>query len=138
MRKDVYIKIKGLQLGSEEDPIESKLQGTYSLINGSHYISYEEKLSENQLTTKNIIKISPSQVSITKKDFINTQMVFDTKEITNTDYHTQYGSIKLEVRTKSIIIVDKPDLLELKMEYSLLSGESLISDNQIIIEIIPV
>ena len=58
-------------------------------------------------------------------------------EITSNYYHTQYGSISLSIRTKSIVIKDKPDLFELKMEYSLLSGDSLISDNQIYITLLP-
>lgn len=138
MTKNVFIEIKGLQLGSEEEPIESKLQGTYSLINGSHYISYEEKLLDNNITTKNIMKVSSGLVSITKKDAMNTKMVFDTKEITNTDYYTQYGSINLGIKTKSIIIEEKPDLLELRMEYFLLSGDSLISENRINIKVMSV
>jgi len=137
MTKNVLIKIKGLQLGLEEETIEANLQGRYGVINGSHCISYEEKLSDNDSVTKNIIKATSDRVIITKKNGVDTRLEFDPKKITGTVYHTPYGNISLSIRTKAISIKDGPDLLELNLEYSLLSAGSLISDNKVNIKVTP-
>ena len=138
MTGNVFITIKSLQLGFEDNPIETKLQGSYSFINGSHYISYEEKLSDSNTAEKNIIRISPDRVTVTKKGTATTKLVFDEKETTDAVYLTPYGSISMSVMTKTIRIEINPDLIELMLEYSMLSGGAMIYDNQIIIKIINV
>lgn len=137
MTERVYISIIGRQPGGEDKPIETKLPGRYCLINGRHCISYEERPADSEYVTKNIIKASGDQVTIIKKNGVESRLVFDQKRITSTDYHTPFGSINLSIRTKSIAIKESQDLIELKLEYSLLSGNTLVSDNMVNIKITP-
>jgi len=132
----VFIEIEGRQPGSGDEPIETRLQGRYGLINGSHCISYEERLSDGNIS-KNIIKAAADRVTVSRKNGLDTRLVFAQGKITGADYHTPYGSISMSIRTKSITVVNNPDLIEISLEYSLLSGESLISDNQLKIRITP-
>lgn len=137
MTRNVCIKIKGLQPGFGDEPIETTLFGSYGKINGKHCISYEDKLSGSDAVTKNLIKASCDQVSVTKKNGVETKLIFDINEITSADYHTPYGNLNMSIKTKSIKISDNPDSFELNMEYSLFAGGSLISDNQVNIFVTP-
>lgn len=136
MTEKVFIEIKGLQPGSGDEPIEARLQGRYGLINGSHCISYEERLSDGSIS-KNIIKAAGDRVTVSRKNGVDSRLVFDPNKITGANYHTPYGSISMSIRTKTITVRDNPDLIVIGLEYSLLSGESLISDNQLEIKITP-
>lgn len=137
MTERVFVNIRGLQTGSEDKPIEAKLQGKYGFINGKHCISYEERPADSELVTKNIIKASGDQVIIIKKNGVESRLVFDQNRITSTDYHTPYGSISLSIRTKSISVKDSQDLIEINLEYSLIYDNSQLSDNLVNIKITP-
>lgn len=137
MTGNVLITIKSVQLGFEENPIETMQQGSYSFLNGSHCISYEEQLTDSNSAIKNIIRITPQRVTVTKKGTAVSKLIFDTEEITDTNYHTPYGSLSLSIMTKSIHLEVGPDLIKLKLEYSLLSGSSPVSDNQLVLLVTP-
>lgn len=49
------------------DPIEMMTTGAYYLRNGKHYILYDE-LSEDNEIVKNVIKIGPKSVELTRKE----------------------------------------------------------------------
>ena len=67
MTKDILINISGLQMDVDpNDPIEMMTTGAYYLRNGKHYILYDE-LSEDNEIVKNVIKIGPKSVELTRK-----------------------------------------------------------------------
>ena len=77
MTKDVLINISGLQMDVEPDnPIEMVTTGAYYLRNGKHYILYDE-LSEDNEVTKNVLKIGPNSVELTRKGAQGSHMVFE-------------------------------------------------------------
>lgn len=138
MTKEVLIIIEGLQLGSEEEPIITKVTGTYHFKNGRHYIQYEDKLSEEEAITKNSIKIAPAMVTLSKKGKANSVMEFILDEITQAIYSTPYGNLILDIKTNSILLKESNDLIEMKMGYSLSTDASHLSDNSIRIKISPI
>lgn len=58
------------------DPIEMMTTGAYYLRNGKHYILYDE-LSEDNEIVKNVIKIGPKSVELTRKGGQSSHMVFE-------------------------------------------------------------
>lgn len=135
MTKRVAITIEGVQIG-EEEPVLTKAYGTYHYINDKHYIQYDEKSPEDGTITKNTMKISQSNILLTKKASQTSQMEFDLKAGTRMQYHTPYGSFPLEITTKSILLKEVPGLIEVDLKYSLSTNDSHLSDNSIVIRII--
>lgn len=135
MTKEVLVTIEGLQKGIEEDSIITSASGTYHFTKGKHYIQYDEPIAESNTVSKNIIKIEPSQVILSKKLLQMTEMVFDLKEITQTAYHTPYGSLIFDIKTSSIQINEEPEKIVVIMEYALSAEESHVSDNSITITV---
>lgn len=135
MTKEVLITIEGQQIGSEDAPIIETALGTYHFKDGKHYIQYEEMFEEQQATSKNIIKIAPTKVVLTKKMIHSSEMVFDLKEVTQTVYYTSYGDLTLDINTSSIILKEEEDRIELNMKYALSTEDAHVSDNSIRITI---
>lgn len=135
MTKEVFITIEGWQLGSEEEPVITKVAGTYHFANGRHYVRYEERLPEEEEVTENTMKIAPGQVTLSKKGKTPSVMEFVLDGITQTAYRTPYGSLLLGIRTDSMLLEEKDDLIEIRMEYSLSTDASQLSDNRIVIRI---
>ena len=77
MTKEVLINISGLQMDVDpENPIEMVTTGAYYLKNGKHYILYDE-LSEDNEVTKNVLKIGPNSVELTRKGPQGSHMIFE-------------------------------------------------------------
>lgn len=132
MTKEVTIKIKGIQLGMEEEFLTLTAPGIYHLTNGKHYIQYDEKLEDNPAVLRNTLKISSSSVLLIRKAGQQNQhsrMLFELNETTQTTYPTPYGSLPLDIKTKSIRLAEASDNIEVILEYSLYSDDSPLSDN---------
>lgn len=135
MTKEVRITIEGRQIGSDEEPIITTATGVYHYTRGKHYIQYEEPIEEVSAISKNMIKIEPSKVVLTKKVVRASEMIFDRAETTHLDYQTPYGNLMFELKTYSILLKNESDRLEVYMEYSLYSNAAHVSDNSILITI---
>lgn len=136
MTRDIFITITGRQLGIEEEPVIMTADGAYRLANGKHYIQYDEKFENSEAVQKNIIKISSSEIVLTKKGVQNSQMVFNLNETTQTVYQTPYGNITLEVITKAIELIEISYKINVKLIYSLFTEGALLSDNELAISIL--
>lgn len=131
MTKEVVIKLKGIQLGMEEEFLTVCVPGNYHLANGKHFIQYEEK-SEEKVITKNILKISPASVVLTRsaqQATRHSQMFFELNETTRTDYPTPYGNLPLDIKTNKITVNEASNIIEVTLEYSLFSNDAQLSDN---------
>jgi len=135
MTKEVSIIIDGVQIGTEEEPIIMTASGTYHLQNDKHYIQYEEPSEDGQGTIKNRIKITPSQVEMTKKGASDSQMNFDLNHSTEIIYQTPYGNLFFEVKTNLLEVIETEKLIEVKLEYTLYSNGDLIAEHRTIIRI---
>ena len=137
MTKEVIISIEGTQIGSEEDPIVVTASGIYHFTNGKHFVQYDEKLEGSDKSSKNTIKISPSNVVLTKKTVVQSHMEFELNELTRTYYQTAYGEMIFDIITKSISLEEKPYKIEARLEYTLTTQGSVVSDNIITVIITP-
>lgn len=135
MTKDVLVTIEGLQIDVDAEAIKVCESGQYHLRNGKHYIQYDEKVEGGKGVIKNIIKISQNQISIIKKGFNETTMVFNVNEVTRTDYSTPYGMLPLDIRTKIIRLDELENEILVFLTYSLSMSDNHLTDNSIKIKI---
>ena len=79
MDKEVLITLKGLQINEPVDTgvVEIVALGEYYEKNDKKYIIYEEVVEGMEGKIKNIIKLSPTCMEVTKKGLTNTHMVFE-------------------------------------------------------------
>ena len=79
MTKDILVSISGLQVNPEQesDTVEVISAGEYYYRNDKHFVMYEEALDGQTQTIKNMLKISPECVEVTKKGPARIHMVFE-------------------------------------------------------------
>jgi uncharacterized beta-barrel protein YwiB (DUF1934 family) len=135
MTKGVLLTITGLQADSGENPVSICAPAVYHLKDGKHFLQYEERSEEQKAPSENTLKISPNEVVLTRKGPKRSQMIFDLRGTTRCDHETPYGSFALEIKTKSIEIEEATDKIIIRLEYSLLTNEDLLSENKLSITI---
>ncbi|MBO4911475.1 MAG: DUF1934 domain-containing protein [Butyrivibrio sp.] len=143
MKKKVDINVAGIHIrdGNEEERIDTSSGGIYEVMtDGSVCVEYEEvqdmggqriKIS-NKVTVPSDLK----SVEIVRMGAMNSKMVFGSEEYTM-DYNTPYGSMQMEVITKSLDFKNEENGLigEISAEYIIKAGDEILSDSKMIIEI---
>ena len=143
MKKKVDINMAGIHIrdGNEEERIDTSSGGIYEVMtDGSVCVEYEEvqdmggqriKIS-NKVTVPSDLK----SVEIVRMGAMNSKMVFGSEEYTM-DYNTPYGSMQMEVITKSLDFKNEENGLigEISAEYIIKAGDEILSDSKMIIEI---
>ena len=128
MTKDVLINISGLQVDVDSDePIEVMTTGAYYLKNGKHYILYDEIADDNEVV-KNILKIGPQTVELTKKGGSSSHMVFEKGKENLSYYDTPFGSLLLGVNTSSIEWKEQENHMKLRVNYDLTINSDHVSN----------
>lgn len=146
MKDKVFVKIRGLNIAEEiddtedsevvqEDAIEVISVGKYAVVNGKEYVKYEEVYEEFEKKARCLIKIEDDKIEVSKKGAINSYLIFNKNEKTDTLYDTPYGSLSLGVVTKEMDIKRTEDTINIEIEYSLEYNYNKLSDNRICIEI---
>ena len=119
MTKDILINISGLQMDVDpNDPIEMMTTGAYYLRNGKHYILYDE-LSEDNEIVKNVIKIGPKSVELTRKGGQSSHMVFEEGKENLSYYDTPFGSLLMGVNTSNIDWIEEEEQMHLNFPHEL-------------------
>ena len=135
MTKDVLINISGIQIQADpEEPIEMITTGAYYLKNGKHYILYNE-IEEDHGIIKNILKIGPETVEISKKGSRSSHMVFEKGKENLSYYDTPFGSMLLGVSTSDIRWHEQKDRMNLQVDYDLSINSDHISKCKIDVSI---
>lgn len=121
MDKEVFVTLKGLQINEPVDAgaVEIVALGEYYEKNDKKYIIYEEVVEGMEGKIKNIIKLSPTCMEVTKKGLTNTHMVFEENKKNLTVYNTPFGAFSLGIMAKGIDINEKDDSMSVKVEYEL-------------------
>lgn len=146
MKDKVFVKIRGLNIAEEiddtedsevvqEDAIEVISVGKYAVVNGKEYVKYEEVYEEFEKKARCLIKIEDDKIEVSKKGAINSHLIFNKNEKTDTLYDTPYGSLSLGVVTKEMDIKRTEDTINIEIGYSLEYNYNKLSDNRICIEI---
>ena len=121
MDKEVLITLKGLQINEPVDTgvVEIVALGEYYEKNDKKYIIYEEVVEGMEGKIKNIIKLSPTCMEVTKIGLTNTHMVFEENKKNLTVYNTPFGAFSLGIMAKGIDIDEQDDSMSVKVEYEL-------------------
>lgn len=136
MTKDVLVSIEGIQFEvDKEEPVEVITVGEYYYKNDKHFILFEEILEDSQGVTKNTVKVSGNQVTITKKGANNVNMVFEENQKNMSYYHTPYGELLIGINTTKVQIEEQEDTITVRIDYGLDLNYNHISDCSIVIKI---
>ena len=137
MTKEVLINISGLQMDVDpENPIEMVTTGAYYLKNGKHYILYDE-LSEDNEVTKNVLKIGPNSVELTRKGPQGSHMIFEEVKENISYYDTPFGSLLMGVNTSNIDWMEEEEQMRLQVDYDLSVNSDHVSKCKIDVNIRP-
>ena len=136
MTKDVLITISGMQMiDGDNSDIEMITTGAYYMKNGKHYITYEEILEGYEGKIRNLIKIQPNSMDIIKSGLTNVHMTFEKNKKRLTCYATPMGDMMVGLNTKSILVSEQEDNLNVKVEYSLDINYQHISECSIMVDV---
>ena len=141
MNQDVLVAIAGLQYEVDADEaVEVISPGKYRKIDNTHYISYEETMAGDEEleggVSKNLLKISPDLIELSKKGYSNVNMVFETGKKTVTYYNTPFGNLLIGIYTTGIKVTEKEEGLIATIKYSLEMNYEHVSDCDITIKVI--
>ena len=121
MTKEVLLSITGLLLSPDQqsDTVEMIAPGEYYFRNGKHYFLYDEVTEGFDQITKNVIKVAPDYMELTKKGLLNVHMVFEKNKKHVTYYYTPYGSLLIGIDAQKVDVNEAQDLLCVEVDYGL-------------------
>ncbi len=121
MDKEVFVRLKGLQINDVENTgmVEMVALGEYYEKNNKRYIIYDEVVDGMEGKIKNIIKLSPTCMEVTKKGLTNTHMVFEENKKNLTMYSTPFGTFSLGIMATDINIDESEDSMSVEVNYKL-------------------
>ena len=139
MTKDIFLSLKGLQFGVNEqtEELETITPADYYLRNGSHYVVYDELLEGCEETIKNMIKFKDSSLEVIKRGSMNVHMIFEENRKNITTYATPYGNILIGIDTGTIRIDEQEDCISVEVDYTLEANYQYLADCQIRMNLLP-
>ena len=140
MKKDVLIRVRGLQMMDTEDeqePLEIVVPGQYYYRNGSHYLRYEEMMDDTAQPTVNYIKMSSQGVEVRKQGQVNVHMVFEQGKKNMTLYSTPFGTLQMGIAATSLELKESEENLQMKADYALDMNEEHVADCYLAIQVQP-
>lgn len=139
MTKEVLLSITGLQFapGQESDSLELITPGEHYFRNGKHYFLYDEVIEGFDQVTKNVIKIAPDYMELTKKGVTSAHMIFEKNKKNVTYYYTPYGSLLVGVDAHRVDVTEQEETMQVEVEYGLEMNYEHIADCHIKIAAAP-
>lgn len=143
MKKKVDINVTGIHIrdGNEEERIDTSSRGIYeALTDGSVRIEYEEvqDMGGQRIKVANKVTVPADlkSIEVMRTGAMNSKMVFGSEEYVM-DYKTPYGSMQMEVITKSLDFKNEENgvICEIYAEYMIKAGDEILSNSKMIIEI---
>ena len=143
MKKKVDINVTGIHIrdGNEEERIDTSSRGIYeALTDGSVRIEYEEvqDMGGQRIKVANKVTVPADlkSIEVMRTGAMNSKMVFGSEEYVM-DYKTPYGSMQMEVITKSLDFKNEENgvIGEIYAEYMIKAGDEILSNSKMIIEI---
>jgi uncharacterized beta-barrel protein YwiB (DUF1934 family) len=139
MKKEVLLSITGLQMSpdSDSDTTELFAPGEYYYRNDKHYLLYDEVLEGYDTPTRNVIKVAPDYMELTRKGTLNVHMVFEKNKKNVTYYYTPYGSLLIGIDAQRVEVEETENLIRVEVEYALEVNYEHIAQCHIHIEVQP-
>lgn len=130
MKKEVSIKIKGLQKYPEGERVETVTEtaGEYFFRNGSHFVKFEEEVEGFTEVSKCLLKVKEDYVEMTKKGLVDSHMIFEKDKCHRIRYKTPFGMIMMGMETHHIHMMEEENALAIQIEYELNAEEEHMAD----------
>ncbi len=137
MKKDAIISITGIsKTDGSSDTVELITQGFYYKKNDSYYITYDETEATGFEGAKTILKVcSGNKVVMMRSGTKKAEMIIEQAKRHHCNYDMGYGEIMLGVSGKEVFSQLDDCGGELKFSYSLDVNTSLISENEVHINV---
>ena len=139
MTKDVLLSISGLQMAPdhESDSLEVIAPGEYYYRNEKHYLLYDEVTEGYDEVTKNIIKVKPGYMELTKKGVTNVHMVFEEGKKNVTYYYTPFGSLLIGIDARKVDVEEMESQTTIDVHYALDINYEHVAECHIHVEVKP-
>lgn len=139
MTKDVLVSISGMQMGEQvgDEPIEVITPGTYYYKNNKHYVIFEEMMDGAEDVTKNTLWFSNDAASMKRTGAAYTEMIFNKKAKTLSNYSTPFGSLMIGIDTNTICCQESEEKIHLSIDYSLDINYQYMADCNLKVNITP-
>lgn len=114
------IKIEGTRFDTGQPP-EKTLQvckGEYHLKDGTHYLTYSEKI-DGEKESKAIIKTDGKTASLIRFSDYGSSMQFNPEKLYAGKYNTPYGVLDFEIVTREVILKIKDCDASLFLRYGM-------------------
>lgn len=136
MTRDVLIRISGFQMADgEKGDVEVITAGDYFHKNGKHYIVYDEVMEGFEGTTRNVMKITPDKMDISKRGITDAHMIFERDMKSMTRYVTPMGEMVIGISTNKIKLDEEQDSLKVSVDYSLDINYDHVADCNITVDV---
>lgn len=137
MKKDVFIQIRGIQrVDDEKDVTELFTKGNFYRRNNNYYITYSESAATGFDGSKTTLKIEGSdRITLMRSGQVRSHLVVQSGERNIGMYGTEAGDMVIGVNTRCIDSKLTDDGGDLYFSYSLDINSSLLSENEVFINI---
>ena len=133
------INVKGTQIvEGDENVTEITSEGTFEIKDGYPIMTYIESDADGAKVTAKLSVLSDSSFVFERKGDISTKMVIEVGSRHNCAYSTPYGELMLGICGKSLENKANEGGGYIKLSYSIDINSSLISENEIEINIKPI
>lgn len=136
MTKDVLVSVSSFQTAQNEtERMEVINKGNYYKKNDFHYIVYEEMMEGFDRPIKSRMKFKEGELTVTKKGFLNVNMIFEENKKNSCCYATPYGDMMLGIDTTQVELIEEEDRIFVNAFYSLEANYEHLADCEIHMEI---
>jgi uncharacterized beta-barrel protein YwiB (DUF1934 family) len=134
---DVIVKVVGRQRDEfgEENTIAVTALGKHYFKNGINYVRYDEKIGDDNLNVNVLLKIAGNKMTVVRRGNIRHEQCFEKNTRHESEYATPYGSMKLSVFTKDIVINYGGANGDVRIKYDIASGGRKLSQNELYVTI---
>ncbi len=115
----------------EKNELEVRYSGERGKVGKTHIIKYNE-YEEDKLTNRNTIFIKEDSIRTVKVGAVEAEMTFVKDKITKTSYKTPYGNIEMDIKTHLICVDINDSVITVKVLYSMLVHDAVVSDTSIV------
>lgn len=139
MTKDIILTISGLHTadGEQDAPIETLTPAQYFYKNGKHYVTYDEVMEGLEGTLKSTLKFTERSVELIRNGAASTRMIFQPGHEKMMIYQTPMGPLSISLYTEEIDAQIGEERITLKIDYSIKTDGTVISESTVFIELCP-
>ncbi|MBR6697117.1 MAG: DUF1934 domain-containing protein [Lachnospiraceae bacterium] len=133
MAEKVEIVVASIHMNDgEKNEMEMTYTGEYEQVGMVHIIKYNE-YEDDKIVNYNTMFIKEDFMRVVKMGQVTSELIFIKDENTQTTYCTPYGNIEMGVKTHLICTDIAKNRINVKVLYSMLVGNDVISDTSMVV-----